>query len=120
MYEFGIRVARWNKRAASNSLRSTKAWAKRLSDAEIAAGQIVFSEMESETFPGLVKRVYKRVDAAKPEPKPEVAPKVEAAKPKKQRKAAKPRKQSATRVDRWRRLSVMRTELDRLKQEFAV
>lgn len=142
-YAFGVRVAKWNRRAASNSLRSTKAWADRLVKAELAAGQIMLEEVESETFPGKIKRIYTRAEVktcttTAPEKqtsgstsRPTAEITSTSAAPSPSGRATRRRKDSArraspqrkrgrrSRIEKWKRLSAMRTEIDRLKEEYA-
>lgn len=59
-YAFRVRVARWNKRAASSRTRSITSWADNLAKAELAAGKVELEEVESERYPGKVRRIYRR------------------------------------------------------------
>lgn len=61
-YAFRVRVARWNKRAASSRTRSITTWADKLAKAELAAGTVRLEEVESERFPGTIRRIYTRGD----------------------------------------------------------
>lgn len=111
------RVAAWNRVQAGRTRRSINAWADKLSRAELTAGTVTLEEVQLES--GLLRRIYTHVaplveveaeaiEVAATTVTTTVTEQVTKPTPKRRRK------RKETTPEKWRRLSAMRTEMDRL------
>jgi hypothetical protein len=112
-YAFQHRVAKWNSIAAGKHRRSTNTWAEKLSKAEITSGEVMLEETLLQG--GLIRRTYTHVTPiveVEAEAEVQVVATVK-------RQVKRRRKQKDSNASKWRRLTAMRSEMDRLAMEWS-
>jgi hypothetical protein len=111
-YAFQHRIAKWNSIAAGKRKRATNRWADKLSKAELASGEVMLEETLLQG--GLIRRTYTHIA---PVIQTEADTEVQAVATVK-RQVKRQRKRQDTVANKWKRLTAMRSEMDRLYGDY--